>query len=89
MFVQNENMTRWDYLSIKLYEFGSDEAELKRPNEYWVSDYGLLALLRQLGTEGWEVCCQVGKDLIGKRPASSDIPDRAVVQSTAGRAATK
>lgn len=78
-------MERWEYLSIKLYEFGSDEAELKRPNEYWVSDYGLLTLLRQLGQEGWEVTCQVGKDLICKRPAGIGEPELANV----GRAAVR
>ena len=62
-------MKPWEYMAIKLYEFGSDEAELKRPNEYWVSDYGMLPLLRQLGDEGWEVACAVGKDLILKRQA--------------------
>ena len=60
-------MKRWEYLAVKLYEFGSEEAEEKRHNDYWVSDYGLLPLLNKLGEEGWEAVCQVGRDVILKR----------------------
>jgi len=71
-------MKPWEYMAVKLYEFGSDEAELKRPNEYWVSDYGMLPLLRQLGEDGWEVACAVGKDVILKRQMDANRPDRIV-----------
>ena len=66
-------MRRWEYLSVKLHEFGSEEGELKRPNEYWVSEYGLLALIQRLGEEGWEAACPIGRDMIMKRPYP-DIP---------------
>ncbi len=72
-------MARWEYLAIKVYEFGSEEAEEKRPNEYWVSDYGLLPLLKKLGEHGWEAVCQVGRDVIMKRPGQSSSSDTAVV----------
>jgi hypothetical protein len=58
---------RWEYLSVKLHEFGAEEAELKRHNEYWVSEYGLLPLMNSLGEDGWEAICQVGRDLIMRR----------------------
>lgn len=58
---------RWEYLSVKMHEFGSEDAELKRHNEYWVSEYGLLPLLNSLGEDGWEAVCQVGRDLIFRR----------------------
>lgn len=61
-------MRRWEYTSVKLHEFGSEEGELKRHNEYWVSEYGLLALLQKLGEDGWEASCQIGRDVILKRP---------------------
>ena len=61
-------MTRWEYLTVKMHEFGSDEAELKGHNEYWVSEYGLLKVMHKLGGEGWETVCTFGRDLIFKRP---------------------
>ena len=73
-------MRPWEYMAVKLYEFGSEEAEMKRPNEYWVSDYGVLPLLQELGDQGWEVACSVGKDLILKREADTDRSNRAVAE---------
>ncbi len=78
-------MKRWEYMAVKLYEFGSDEAELKRPSEYWVSDYGLLPLLHQLGEEGWELTCAVGRDVLLKRPADRSERIVADVARAAGR----
>ena len=72
-------MTRWEYCAVKMYEFGSEEAEEKRHNDYWVSDYGLLPLLNKLGDEGWEAVCQVGRDVIMKRPYEGEARDHAVV----------
>ena len=60
-------MVRWEYLSVKMYEFGSEEAEEKRHNDIWVSEYGLLPLLNKLGEDGWEAVCQVGRDVLLKR----------------------
>ena len=58
---------RWEYLTVKLHEFGSEDAEEKRQNEYWVSEYGLLTLLNTLGEDGWAVVCQVGRDVVMQR----------------------
>ena len=74
-------MSRWEYLSVKLHEFGSEEGELKRHNEYWVSEYGLLALIQRLGEDGWEATCQIGRDVIMKRPLAELSKDgRAAVE---------
>lgn len=61
-------MQRWEYLSVKLHDFGDDSGEMKRPGEYWVSEYGMLDLVQRLGSEGWEVVCNVGTTLMFKRP---------------------
>jgi len=73
-------MRRWEYLIIKLHEFGSEEGEKKRHNEYWVSEYGMLLLLTKLGEQGWEAVCQIGRDLVMKRPSEGAVPDAAVVE---------
>jgi hypothetical protein len=73
-------MRRWEYLVVKLHEFGSEEGEKKRHNEYWVSEYGMLLLLTRLGNEGWEAVCQIGRDLVMKRPAEGAVPESAVVE---------
>ena len=77
-------MTRWEYLSVKMYEFGSEEAEEKRHNDIWVSEYGLLPLVNKLGEEGWEAVCQVGRDLLLKRPFEGSAAEgRAAVEMDA------
>ena len=76
-------MTRWEYLAVKMYEFGSEEAEEKRHNDYWVSDYGLLPLLNKLGEEGWEAVCQVGRDVIMKRQYSGAPRDQVIADVSA------
>jgi hypothetical protein len=75
-------MRRWEYLTVKVYDFGSEEAELKRHNDYWVSESGFLPLISRLGTEGWEAVCQSGRDLVMKRPAD-DSKEHAVVDMEA------
>ena len=73
-------MRRWEYLIIKLHEFGSEDGEKKRHNEYWVSEYGMLPLLTKLGEQGWEAVCQIGRDLVMKRPTEAAVPDAAIVE---------
>jgi hypothetical protein len=72
-------MTRWEYLTVKLHEFGGEEAELKRHNEYWVSEYGMLDIMHKLGEEGWEAVCTIGRDLVFKRPILDTSSKSAVV----------
>ena len=72
-------MTRWEYLTVKLHEFGGEEAELKRHNEYWVSEYGMLAIMQKLGEEGWEAICTIGRDLVFKRPLTETLTPKAAV----------
>lgn len=69
-------MQRWEYLTAKIHEFGGDEAEVRRPGEYWVSEYGLLDLLQKLGGEGWEAVCNVGRDIIFKRETTAANPKK-------------
>jgi hypothetical protein len=79
-------MRRWEYLIIKLHEFGSEEGELKRPNEYWVSEYGMLQLLTKLGESGWEAACNIGRDLVLKRAAGEGLAAVAVVEAVGAKA---
>jgi hypothetical protein len=78
-------MRRWEYLIVKLHEFGSEEGEKKRHNEYWVSEYGMLSLLTRLGDEGWEAVCQIGRDLVMKRMveagAAAAVVDMKVIEA--------
>lgn len=73
-------MTKWEYLTLKVYEFGSDEGEEKRINDWWVSEAGVLPLLNKLGEDGWEAITQVGRDLIMRRSYEGEPPARAVVE---------
>jgi hypothetical protein len=79
-------MRRWEYLIIKLHDFGSEEGELKRPNEYWVSEYGMLSLLTRLGESGWEATCNIGRDLVLKRSTGEAIASHAVVDAVGAKA---
>ena len=78
---------RWEYLTVKMHEFGLEDAEEKAHNEYWVSEYGLLTLLNSLGEDGWAVVCQVGRDVVMQRIYEGEPrPSRSAKDALAKRA---
>jgi hypothetical protein len=62
-------MVRWEYATVKLYDYGSPEGETKRPKDIWVSPDGLLPILDKLGADGWEAFAIYNTDVLLKRPA--------------------
>ncbi|MEA2553357.1 MAG: hypothetical protein QOJ65_1533 [Fimbriimonadaceae bacterium] len=69
-------MVAWEYLTVKLYDYGSPEGEEKNPKDFWVTPDGLLALMDRLGAQGWEAVTRAGVDVIMKRP----MPERSAPQ---------